>query len=438
MRILPRRAFVFRKNSMLYCLYFRLRYELRQILKRHERMRVNAWTARRLPDIGLPRMPPEARAAFRAVLDYEKPPGNGSVRDILELAEARGFVAHPSDWVPFAYGDDQFPQRYEPWAAWLARKGFTPYWRGVRLTAKNWRRWNKTAREDAFRVLLRHDRPTAHALMTDLVPKEREAVRVGLVVEFDAGRSYSGHQAKDVALLRQFLRDPSEKVKGHVQYKLANLEGLESEEANAAMAAVHFKKSPDGSILCAPEVHKPPVTTYLAHTTFDVLSAALGMPPEDFARKIDLADIKDSLRILILLTANAACRAIVAKRLVDAGRTDFRRFFEAADPETRAKGLRLSFPSPYPSTTFDFLGPDVGTLGLADMREIDQHRKMGKSVTRELNEGQLPVNTRHDPMREMALLADKAAAQSLLDEALRLGMAPDNPRLTMLRFNLAL
>ena len=423
---------------MLYCLYFRLRHSLFQKLTKHHIMRVNAWTARRLPDIGLPRMPPKARTAFRAVLDYEKPPGNGSVRDVLEFAEARGFVAHPSDWVPFAHGDGQFPPRYEPWAAWLARKGFAPYWRGVRLTAQNWKRWKKDAREDAFSDLLRHDRPTAHALMKDLVPKEREAVRVGLIIHFDAGRSYSGHQAKDVALARQFLRDPSEKVKGFVRSKLANLEGLESEEANAAMAAVHFKKTPDGGIACAPEVHKAPARTYLAHTTFDVLAETLGMSPEDLARKIDVADVQESLRILILTTATAACRAIVAKRLVDAGRTDFRRFFDAADPETRAKGLRLSFPSPYPSTIFDFLGPDVGTLGIADMREIDQHRKMGKSVTRELEEGKLPVNIRHDPLREMALLADKAAAQSLLDEALGLGMAPNNPRLTMLRLNLAL
>ena len=53
-----------------------------------------------LPELALPPMNEAARAAFMAVLEYEKPPANGALADFLVLAEARGFSAHPADWVP--------------------------------------------------------------------------------------------------------------------------------------------------------------------------------------------------------------------------------------------------------------------------------------------------------------------------------------------------
>jgi len=59
-------------------------------------------------------------------------------------------------------------------------------------------------------------------------------------------------------------------------------------------------------------------------------------------------------------------------------------------------------------------------------------------VKMELETGELPVNTSYDPLRAVALSVDKAAAQEALEEALSLGMKIDHPRLTMLKFNLAL
>lgn len=49
--------------------------------------------AARLPDLRLPRIGERARAAFRAILAYEKPSANGSVVDVLHLTEARGYCA---------------------------------------------------------------------------------------------------------------------------------------------------------------------------------------------------------------------------------------------------------------------------------------------------------------------------------------------------------
>jgi hypothetical protein len=390
-----------------------------------------------MPDLGLPRMSPAARAAIRAVLQYEKPSGNGSVRDILEFAEARGFVAHPSDWVPHIHGDDQFPPRYEPWSAWLAERGYTPFWQGVRLTAENWHRWTAEERGNGLSSLLRHDRPAALDLLMTLGVAEAEASKRLLLSRFDVGRSFNGSRAKDVAVLHHFLRDPSDKVRELARYKLANLEGLESEEANAAKAMAYFTRAADGTIRCGPEVHGS-AGIYLAHTTFDILADVLEMTPEDLASRIDLADVRERLHTLIMYTANPACRAIVAKRLVEAGQIAYRPMLEAADRETWRKSLRLCLASGFPNTVFEFLGPEAGTLDISDIRQIGQARFLGSSVTGELQDGTLPVNIRHDPLRSLALLANREAAQVLLDEALALGMQPDNPRLSMLRLNLAL
>lgn len=43
-----------------------------------------------------------------------------------------------------------------------------------------------------------------------------------------------------------------------------------------------------------------------------------------------------------------------------------------------------------------------------------------------------------DPLRAVALVIDKRAASEALNEAIVLGMKPSNPRLTMLKLNMAL
>ncbi len=58
-----------------------------------------------LPKLALPTMGEAARVAFRALLAYEAPTSSTSVSDIFTLVEARGYTAHPCDWIPdFRWG----------------------------------------------------------------------------------------------------------------------------------------------------------------------------------------------------------------------------------------------------------------------------------------------------------------------------------------------
>jgi len=79
-----------------------------------------------------------------------------------------------------------------------------------------------------------------------------------------------------------------------------------------------------------------------------------------------------------------------------------------------------------------------GTLDAVQMREMLSYQAVEASVLRELETGKLPVNTSYDPLRAVAFCINKESAAHVLEKALSLGMSPDNPRLTMLKFNLAL
>lgn len=397
-------------------------------------MRVSERTARKMPDLGLPHMPPKARAAFRDVLLHDR----GSLKMMLEFAEARGFTAHPSDWVPSSRGGQKFPLFYQPWAEWLVQKGYSPFNEGVRLTAENWKRWSKDAREDALRHLLREDRPAAHGLFLTAVSAEPEAIRAGLFAGFTANDTYTGMHSADVGILYHFLKDPSPKVKALAKYKLAALDGLENEDVHVQKVTPFFKRIGPQDIALLPGLFDHAVERHLGYLTFDFLADALGFTAQDLAGQFDIDCFKGHFRILLLTTANADCKRIVARRLVAAGKTDFAKLFVGVERAVWEQGLRGTFSSVYPSTVFDFLGREAGTLTLPQIREIDRGWFFGKSVTRELETGELPVNTSYDPLRVLALLANKEAAQMVLQDALDLGIKPDNPRLTMLKYNLAL
>lgn len=72
------------------------------------------------------------------------------------------------------------------------------------------------------------------------------------------------------------------------------------------------------------------------------------------------------------------------------------------------------------------------------MHRMSAYATMRDWLAHQLKNKIKPVNNQYDPLRALALSVGKEAAQEAFDLALAAGMKPDNPRLTMLRFNLAL
>ena len=112
--------------------------------------------------------------------------------------------------------------------------------------------------------------------------------------------------------------------------------------------------------------------------------------------------------------------------------------FDGLARPLRESGLQAMLKSAYFNSVQDYLGPDNGTLNPATMREWVAYDAMAGSVIDELQTRTLPVNKMSDPLRVLGKVVNKEAAGQVMEEALALGMRPDNPRLTMLKFNLAL
>ncbi len=383
-----------------------------------------------------------ARAAFRAVLDYETPPGNGAVEDFLELSEARGFSAHPADWVPHFKMPGQHLPLYQPWVDWLSEQELTPFHEGNTLTEENWNRWLPATRVRAFRKLVRSDQHAAFELLKQVGPSRRASTRLALLSQINSQPSFNGTYPKQVPLVKFFLDDRSAEVRAAARKQLDEMHGLETEEAHAAELAKHITVT-DSSVayLHPPEPHTFPFWANWSCTNYDAMAAALGLSPEALADRIEITNPAGSqLLQLATMTASVEVRSILANRLlehVDPSNISLA-LFNGLSPALRDRALQAQFKSHYWHSVAEFLGPDRGTLDAAQMREMLSYQAVEESVLRELETGKLPVNTSYDPLRAVAFCINKECAAHVVEKALSLGMSPDNPRLTMLKFNLAL
>lgn len=403
--------------------------------------KADAQLASQLPTLQLPRMNDAARAAFRAVLDYEIPPANLSLFDVLGLAEARGFCAHPSDWVPNPDKDPNHLALYQPWSDWLSDHDLTPFHEGNTLNSENWRRWKPKPRLWAFRQLLLRDPHAALELLKVVVPTESAAVRLALLHEVTAGGSFDGNYPRQVPILKLFQADRSAKIRAAADAKLKKMGGLETEEAHAAELAKHLAII-DGRVRykMSPEPHTYPFWVNYACTTFDLLANAIGLHPHDLARRSDIKELGSNFVSLIALTGDVDTRSIIASRMLDEcspDETNFGLFRGIARPLWE-RGLHATFKSNYWHTVGELLSLETGTLNIAQMRELSWFESWEQSVVDEIEKGELSVNKSYDPLRALGLVVNKDAANSIAERAIALGMKADHPRLTMLKFNLAL
>lgn len=402
--------------------------------------------AARLPELRLPRMGEQARAAFRAVLAYEKPPANGSVVDVLQLVEARGFSAHPCDWIPeYSWQlSGRHPALYQPWVDWLSEQGLTKFHQGNTLTAENCKRWSRGQRRWALIEMIRNGRDDDFRAVKEFASSQPVSIRLQLVEEIRAWGSIDGAYPWQMPypwqtpLLEHFLEDRAENVRSFASYKLEGMGGLRTEKAYARKFAADLTVTEDSV-----RYREPPesYTKSVLYTNFDALADALGLAPNELARRSALDETGKSLIQLAAMTGDAEVRSIFATRMLDSGNGGEHiplAMFAGTAPSLWERGVKAMFASPYVNSVQELLGSKVGTLSSAAMREWPCSHHISQTVIAELERGELPVNTAYDPLRVLGKVVDKHAASEVQDEALAAGMAPDNPRLTMLKLNLAL
>ncbi len=405
---------------------------------------VDETLAGQLPKLRLPTMGEEARAAFRAVLAYEKPSANGSLVDFLALAEARGFAAHPCDWIPdydWKYAG-RHPELYQPWVDWLSEQGFTKFHSGNTITPENYRRFAPSQRDDPVKKLIREGRGDDFSQIRAIAEANPVSVRVELASSIHAWGSFDGCYPWQVPLLEYFLRDPSDKPRMIAKTKLDKMGEFTTVEAYARVIAGHLKVTSDRvSWKVPPDNPMGFLFREFACVTFQALADALGLTGAQLAERADLQDFETSSFSMAAGSADPEARAILAARALDlgmGGESIPLVWFKGVESSLWRRGLEAMKLSPYVNSVQDYLGLQTGTMTPAELCEWREFDFMRKLVVAQLTKGALPVNIQYDPLRYLAKIVNKEAAQIVLEEALSLGMKPDNPRLTMLHFNLAL
>ncbi len=398
--------------------------------------------AKQLPLLRLPYMNDEARAAFRALLKYE----NAAYLDMLQLVEARGFSAHPCDWIPeysWQFGGSH-PALYQPWVDWLSEQGLTKFHKGNTLTAENCRRWSPGQRRWAFQKLIRDGREDDFRTLKHFASSQPTSIRMQLVDEVYAWGSFDGCYPWQTPLLKYFVNDRAEKVSAVASYKLERMGAFTTEEAYAQKLAAELTVTAD----CV-RYRDPPEDYMMPHhfykefvcVNFGALAAALGLAPMELARRAVLEDAGKQLMHSAVMTGDVEVRSIFATRMLDLGKGGEHMsvaLFKGVAKPLWERGLKAMFASPYVNSVQEYLGSKTGSLNLTKMREWSCSHYIHQTVTAELERGELPVNTSYDHLRVLGKVVDKQAAAEVLKEALAAGMEPDNPRLTMLKLNLAL
>ncbi|GAA4035177.1 hypothetical protein GCM10022281_14370 [Sphingomonas rosea] len=399
--------------------------------------------AARMPPLALPPMPmrEEARAAFRAAIAFLRPTGNGSLKDLLNLAQARGYSANPRDWVPDAKLFDRSPLLYQPWVDFFSEEGLTPFNEGNRLTGENWKRWKPKPRSVALSRMAAWDPEAYTRLVIDVGPSLSVADRLSLLNHLNAGASHRGILPWQVPLMRRFLDDPAAKVREQAQAKLDSMGGIETEADHAAILARHLAVE-HGRVRYAerPEANTFPFWEHWKSTSFAALAAALRLTPIQLAHGAELDLLDQNFVMLAIQSGDREVRHILAKRELAGERPDevHLALLHDAEPGLRRRVLETLFQAAYWNSMQDFLAPDLGSLPPADMRRMSAFAALEPSVVLERKQRKLPVNTSYDPLCALAWSVNKEAAQEAVDLALAAGMKPDNWRLAPLRFNLAL
>lgn len=399
--------------------------------------------ARQMPALALPTMADAARKAFRAVLEYEAWPSNNNYNNILQLIEARGFSAHPCDWIPefdWRYAG-KHPSLYQPWADWLSENGITRFHSGNTLTPENCHLWSGNQRRQAFSLPRGLDDEAGVDLLKRIAQVAPANVRASLVGEIRAGGLFNGVYPRQVPILQHFLNDPAASVRNTAQNQLDAGDGWKSEQfyidflidkMNVTPSRISFQQPvPEGSGYMVP----------FHCITFDALAHSIGITPVELAERADIDSLGVDFMSMATGTGAIEAREVLARRMLDngvKGEEISHRLFRGFSKALWRRGLEAQFSSTYIFSVRDYLGDQAGTLTLEDMRRWDAYKFMPNSVAAEVDNGRLPMNVSWDPVRILGMTVDKKAAQIALDEAISLGMEPDNPRLSMLKLNLAL
>ncbi|MCE2570533.1 DUF5691 domain-containing protein [Motilimonas eburnea] len=183
-----------------------------------------------LPELELPAILPAQRGLFRRCLELIEKQQMSHQGHLLNLLLARGYTAHPADWLPKA--SDDVPAIYWPWCQWVADHANTPSADHQILTCETWDHFYPAQRLELLRAMRQTDAANARELITNCAAKEVADKRYKIVETLAIGLSHD-----DVGYLQSLGEDRSKKIVQLSQQLLMRL-GITAEQDGEQQAAL--------------------------------------------------------------------------------------------------------------------------------------------------------------------------------------------------------
>jgi hypothetical protein len=403
-----------------------------------------------LPALAAPLIPAALRPRFRRLLAT---PRNPSLqRQLIAFAAARGYAAHPADWLPSAK-DDQAPDLYAPWLDWVRAEARAAPTSDSQLTADNYQEWTWSERRKALETLRAEDPAAALAIIAAKAGGEPAERRVRLIEMLQTRLSEA-----DAGYLETLEQDRSERVQALARALLARLGRSADTTELAAELAAMVKLKKVGLLARRTQVAVKPLKTgaqaarrreLFALVSLAALASAAGASELQLVESAPdgaTADVRDFVTCAAATGSDAAVRALFEQLLEDKGSpaTLLLPLAERLTPTERSTLLPrlMARDNDLFETTLSIAGASLGEVPLAALTASRSYAALqsnveilarGEDATRDE-----AARTLELLLPRVGLLLDAPSARALLERIATWGLSLAEPRLDLLHFNASL
>lgn len=394
-----------------------------------------------LPDLDLPVLGERDRAAFRSLMALVKPSSEDTNR-VLAMIAARGWVVHPLDHMP-EDTDEAIPPVYAPWVAWAARTAGKAEVATEVLDEESFDLIPHAARRRAFAALRTEDPAAARGLLEARGASLPAEQRLALVTTLSKGLS-----EEDVPFLERLASDRSGKVRLMAAGLLARLDRAADDGALAQELAVFHSVKRGvlgiGKTTVGPSTLKTDAQRRRREELYGVVSlsafaAALSVERQTLIEGWRFADSRATAGMveLILRTGRDADVTGFARGAIAEAPTHLARLIARLPFEARDRLIPLMAPVMHLAALVEVVSHRPGTLGRADCARLAIVTSLADRIRVGERKGERWYGL-NSALFDLALIADAAAAENLIETFVTAGLARMDPGLAALRFNAGL
>lgn len=395
-----------------------------------------------IPALALPTLPEALRPLARRILATKK---QVQVKtELVDFLAARGWTAHPADWMPEP-GADDVPDVYAPWRDWseIAASGHAARQQtSDQLTAANWDDFWPAARKVALTELRRRDPSAARAMLEAKLGKESADTRLRLLSLLSERLSED-----DIAFLETIVADDrAPKVKALAASLLARLGRGSTTGEDAAELAGFFSVKTKGilrrSRVIEAERPKTPAQwqrrkALLESANLASFSGALGVSPQELIAAWDwnVDPAADMALVNLIVATGTDAQVAHAARII--GEHDATGLVVALAPRLlpAERGRQAEAALNAHGIRFELAQLMAGPAARLD---DPMTAPAGKALLAALRSDDAKPSDQVAELHALGLITSREGARRALEHLIGAGLLQGDPRLDMLRLNAAL